>query len=304
MEVLADYFEIVEPRIDSSIAFRSVRRIPSSALDAAIGAMASFDRRVALVDSAIDRLPAADRDQVRLVRAYLIGANRGGEALRQELELLQPMRDVADARWARNFAELLEHSYLHDTAESSDRVAAGWHAHDTGDYQRACELAERCLAGRARPVAALELRFEIAMRAGELHIAEQMFEEAVARYPRMRHRRLRLARLMLARGETALAEAEALAALRGGGLDADSVRYYLELCGECWLARDGVAQAVDVLNELDALYAESPDLWIMLARAHAVLGSREASLASLRRALAVHPGHAVAARLLQEWGGE
>ena len=86
MEYLADYFQMVVPRVDDSAAFVLTKAIPAGVLQRAITYDFTLEEKVELMDRALARLPAHDRHFVELARLRLHGLRNDSRALRSEFE--------------------------------------------------------------------------------------------------------------------------------------------------------------------------------------------------------------------------
>jgi hypothetical protein len=105
MECLHEYFEIVEPRVDDSIAFLNIRPIPYEMLQVAanIRDTLEYAQQLDLMNRAIARLPEESRHHVALTRAVLVGHARGFEPMQAALDEIDGRYAIPDddVHWKR-----------------------------------------------------------------------------------------------------------------------------------------------------------------------------------------------------------
>jgi tetratricopeptide (TPR) repeat protein len=89
MEYLADYFDLIVPRVDDSAAFLFRRPIPPEVLRRAIAWDFTYEEQVQLMDGAIARLPEEDRFYVGLARIVLHFQQPDWDRLRREFAELE-----------------------------------------------------------------------------------------------------------------------------------------------------------------------------------------------------------------------
>jgi len=115
MEYLAEYFELVIPRIDDSAVFRYSKAIPQNILRRASEFDFSYEEQLELMDRAISRLSEEDRYYVKLARIYLQSQSREPAALQTELDRLHSQfREIA--------VDYTPHPYFQDMKRRLDSL--------------------------------------------------------------------------------------------------------------------------------------------------------------------------------------
>jgi tetratricopeptide (TPR) repeat protein len=181
MELLHDYFEVVEPRTDDSAAFLLTRPLPAEAVRAAAAVHTlPLASRLALMDAAIERLPPDSRCYVQLARAHLLGRERGYEAMRDALATIDPTSAGAtdQRQWVTYRAQM--QAVLDDLRIGLHR---GWQLLGTGDVAGALAIAESVPRNASQFDDAQVLRVHCLRRLGRLDDASRLIDAAISRRP-------------------------------------------------------------------------------------------------------------------------
>jgi len=294
MEYLADYFEIVAPRVDDSAVFFLAKAIPARVLQRAIDYDFSLDEQLALMDRALARLPAEDRHVVELARLMLRGKLSDGHALRVEL-------DDIEHRNAEHRDEPSWQTYLGQMRNYVDETD-GWQQRDRGDFPRTLELVAG-LISRGRRTSPILVMWATALVGLNRHAeAEPILREALQKRPRNGYAYIVMARVLADLGRLDEAEAELVRGILDRAAQGARPVDFLERLGGIWEKLLNVERATAVLDQLRRELAEEPEVWVLDARVHIFLGRRREAVLSLRKAVAVGLPPARCAKVRQQTG--
>ena len=277
MEYLADYFELVAPRVDDSALFRFAKRIPRAVLQRAIDYNFTQEEQMRLMDSAISRLPPDDRLYVQLARIVLRCGSADEAALRREL-------DELETRFNRSQSDYSCNPYFGDVRLYIDELE-GWRQKEAGNNERCLELADGIL--QRRPIPRIRtMRGCALIGLGRFVDAERELRTALETRPAFGFAYLELGRALMCQGRFADAEAVLLAGLRNPEAVEATPRHYLELLGEIWCERADPAQPENgTMAILRSEMPDNPEVWALDAVLHHYRGEYQAADASLRSAI-------------------
>ncbi len=296
MEVLQEYFELIEPKADDSAAFLLHQPLPAEAITAAATVHTRpFAERLALMDAAIARLPVGSRSYVQLARAHMLGAERGYEAMRQALESVSPVSsaDGEASTWPAYLAQM--QGVLEDLRVGLRR---GWELLSAGDAAAALTIAAAVTPDRSQYDDAQVLRAHCLRGLGRLAEAAQVIELAIGR--RGTDPAIWVEKAWLA-VETGDLEAAIGAARQGLGLAAASRQWQaacLDVLGDA-LARSG-RHGEAIAAGAEAVAALPDAVWIREHHAYNLLGAGRLADAetAARDILAMAPSSAHACSVL------
>ena len=251
MEYLAEYFELVAPRVDDSAVFLLRKAIPPTVLARAIRYDFTYQERLQLMDKAILRLAPEDRFYVKVARIVLQCGTADETLLRQELDGLETAFAKGDFGYSNN-------SYFEDVRNHIDELD-GWRQARAGNYQGALDLAQSLLSHRVTG-SVLILRGRALTGLGHYVEAEEALRAAMqnGRYPA--HAYLELARALSHQHRFDEAEAELLEAMSDRQEMRSNARALLHLLGDILVARDDRAKAEAVLTRLLGQYPDDPEI--------------------------------------------
>ncbi len=251
MEYLADYFDLVAPRVDDSAVFRLRSAIPERALRRAITYDFSFEEQQQLIESAIRRLQPEDRFYAELAGIVLRSKHVNGDLLRAELDALEQQFNERELGYTRN-------PYFEDVRISVD-MNDGWRQLALGNYERSLEIAENLLK-RGRDGWRFAMRGCALSRLGRYAEAEQDLRDALEMRPLSGYTYIELARSLLHQGRFDEAEA---GVLRGVGdkdaIDAGSGEY-LDVLKEVLTARNDPQKDAATMARLRIAIPDSQEL--------------------------------------------
>lgn len=294
MELLHDYFDLVEAKCDDSAVFRLTRPVPAGILTAAASTTLPAAQRIALIDAAIQRLPPTARRHVALARAYLIGQAHGYDAMRVALQDAESHpADSADQSWER---------YLADMRGTLEQLARGmgraWEAMNRGEVARAVAIAESVDRGEPEYYASLVVRAHGLRRLGRHDEAAAVVAEGIAQQSGRVEMWVERAWLEADGGvlPAAVESAQRAAALAGGDAKLraaalDVLAYALSLSGRHEEALDASLQALISLPATG---------WLLEHHAYALLraGRPDEALRAAEEALVHSPGSSLAKQLV------
>jgi len=276
MEYLADYFQIVAPRVDSSAGFLLTKAIPTQVLRRAIAHDFSLAEQLALMDRALERLPADDRHFVELARLKLQGKRNDSRALRDELDRIESRHAEAkeDHSWRSGLEEM---RIFVDEAE-------GWQQKELGNFARALELADSLIARRGKNSQLLVLRATALNGLARHAEAESILREALQFSHRNGYAYVVLAGLLVHLGRIDEAEGE----LVRGALDRSAFGTrpvnFLEMLANVWEKRPRAEQVAAVMDRLFREIPAEPEVWVLDAKVKRFVGMRREAALSLRKA--------------------
>lgn len=290
MEVLHDYFALVEAKVDDSAVFLLTAPVPPEALAAAARAHElPFDEQLALMDRALTRLPADATRHVELARAKLLADGRGYEALRDALGAIDaryPESDPGDPLWASN------RRGIHDLAARLrlDLVRA-WRLLQEGKHEEALAIADAIPESDPRAGDARVLRAQYLRQAGQREAAAEVLVQALRAHPRHASLLIEQAWLMFehARLGPAVEAAEAALACAATPDQRRFAQNVLEL------ALSGLGRHDDAIRAGEAAVSGTPaHPWIMLHHAQTLAraGRHDEARAMARRVLDLQPANA------------
>lgn len=294
MEYLADYFELVAPRVDYSAAFLLTKEIPESMLARAIAYDFSPDEQLNLMDGALARLAEQDRHFVALARLALLQGLGKPESLCAEFAAVERRYAAAasDENWqrdlekSRNFVEFIE----------------AQHSLAQGNFDRAIELADALIARQANLQDAYPLRANALLGSGRRDEAVAA-AEASCRLPLARGQgRLALARILCELHRADDAEALLLADLLDPALAVAQRRAVCDALCSIWQTRRRPEREDEVVAQLRRELPGEPEIELLAARSAFLRGDQQQALGCVRTALASKATWPRCAELLQPLG--
>jgi tetratricopeptide (TPR) repeat protein len=259
MEHLAEYFDLVVPRVDDSAVFRCREAIPPDVLQRAIDYDFSHDEKLLLMDQAIDRLPPEDRYYVELARIVLRFGKTHETGLRAELSRLRRRLDEARPDCASN----------HYFAEVSDYLdeLEGWRCKDGGDFERCLQLAEKAIAQRPT-IYSMTMRGIALRELGRCPEAVTQLREALELGPPPGYPSgdtyIELALTLSAQERYLEAEASLLRGLRDRNAGIPSARY-CDTLASIWSLTDAGSGKTALLDELHREFPQDPEFYALEA---------------------------------------
>lgn len=297
MEYLQDYFEIVEPRIDGSAAFRLTRAIPDSTLRIAARVHELPPAtQLALMDQAIRRLPERSRHYVALARANLIGQVQGYDSMRAAM-------DDIDARYATAGAEFLWDVYrgqMRRVLESlRNDLSKAWQLVQAGDVDEAMRMSEAFQPGSSRYGDALILRAHCLRRLKRHEEAEAVLHTAFALRPADSAVWVERAWLEFDVGDHAAAQASARHGLAVANESAEHRARCLDVLAQALSASGKHDEAIAAAAE--AVAGLPGTSWILAHHAQSLLGAGrfEEAAAVARELLTLTPSDEAAMYILE-----
>jgi tetratricopeptide (TPR) repeat protein len=299
MELLHDYFDLIEPKADDSAAFLLTRAVPDVVLEQAASAhRLPIENRIRLLDAAIGRMPEAARRHVALAKACMLGTEAGHEAMREALDAAArypPDPSERPAAWATNYGDMRR--LMEDL---SCGIAAAWSSLRAGEGEKALRIADRFLFGDPRHYEALVLRAHTLRVLGRLEEAQLVVRDGLDAHPgrcemwmekTWLHAAAEDFAAAVAAGQQAVAMATATPAMRAAALDA--LAYALSLHGRHEEAVATGAEALAVLPGVGWLLEHHA---FVLVRA----GRRADAVAAARMAVACEPNSPSARQVLED----
>jgi hypothetical protein len=241
MEHLADYFELVAPRVDDSAVFRYRKTIPAEVLQRAVAYDFSYEEQLKLMDDAISRLPEEDRFYVKLARIVLQYGKTDEIALRRELDQIEQRFNRSARNYSRN-------PYFADVRTQIDE-REGWRQISAGNYRRSLQLADTILA-RRRSTHTLTLRGRALIGLEHYSDAENDLRAALRMNPPTGFAYIELARALMHQDRLAEAEAQLLAGLRDRSAVNATSCHYLALLGSVWQLRNDPPHEAAIISQL------------------------------------------------------
>jgi tetratricopeptide (TPR) repeat protein len=278
MEYLAEYFELVVPRVDDSAVFQYQTAIPAEVLRRAVDYDFTNEEQLRLMDAAVRRLSADDRYYVQLAGVVLKSRLGQRAGLMQELEELQRRFNERPLHYSQN-------SYFEDVASYLNEVEA-WRLQGEGDFAGSLRLADDIVARRRNSYSLVLRGYALSglQRYGE---AEREFRAALEVGPCSGYCYVELARVLMLVGRLADAEAEVLRGLRDAAAIDASTKDYLEVLYSIWTKR---ATPPKERATMEALFRErpnDPEVWVLDGRLHHMSGDDESAARSWRRAIEI-----------------
>ena len=177
----------------------------------------------------------------------------------------------------------------------------GWKAFDSGDYQRAREIGERCLAlpGEATIYSRILLGFSL-LRLGDIAGAKRELEMIVAQSPQLLQARFLRVEIAIEEGRRGDAAREALEILQSGP-EESTIHWALCDLFRAWEGDRAAESHVAALTMLTGGLGQSPSFMTHLALAQFQAGDRPQAVANVKRALKVSPDYELAAGYLAQW---
>jgi tetratricopeptide (TPR) repeat protein len=274
MEHLADYFELIVPRVDDSAVFRFLAPIPQHVLRRAIDYDFSYDEQLALMDRAISRLAEEDRYYVQLARIVLQSEQASPATLRLEVDELESRFKQRDLRFSQN-------AYFDQVRDLLVQME-GWRALAEGDFERCLEVADKILA-QAPNNLIMTMRGNALNELGRYSEAEEQLRVALALAPRLGYTEIQLAYALAAQSRFGEAEAELLCAMRDPREDITLTDYF-EMLAVVWNNENAPGQKVTTMAMLHRQFPDNPEVWLLDARLHQLTGDSESARISLTRA--------------------
>lgn len=276
MEYLAGHFQLLAPRVDDSAAFLLTTPIPPAVLQRAIVYDFTHDEQLALMDRAIQRLPAGDRHFVEFARLLLRSRNHDYKGLRGEFESIERRHaeQKQDHDWAR---------YLESVRDFVDE-REGWQERESGNFARTLQLADGLIARGKGSTHILVMRATALMGLGRHAEAVPVLRETLNSGYRNGWAYIELARALAHLGRIDEAEDE----IERGLLDRLAVetrpRHFFEMLGHVWEHKPRPKQVADFMARLHRELPAEPELWVMEARVNLFVGKRREAAQSLRKA--------------------
>jgi tetratricopeptide (TPR) repeat protein len=257
MEYLADYFEIIAPRVDDSAVFLYRKAIPSDILRRAIDYDFTYQERLQLMDGAISRLSPEDRFYVQLARVILKNGNEDASVLRRELDDLETRFHQGDHGYSGN-------PYFENVRRAIDE-REGWRRNGEQNHARALELADGLLKRRLSG-SVLALRGSALLGLGRPMEAERDLRAALKFRPPSGYTYVDLARSLHYQERYDEAEAELLRGMADrDALDGTS-RDYLNMLGTVLSGRNDPSKDAPTLAWLRSELPDDPELSAIEAR--------------------------------------
>jgi len=291
MEFLADSFELVEPRADSSAAFALTRPIPAEKLRRAATYEFSHAEQCELMDRAIARVAERDRTYVELARLLLRAHHDDPGELLWRCDELADRPDPTGDGYRREVALVRQRLLERDAHQRLQR----------GDHVGARQAAERLLQADDQHASAWLLLAAAQHLAGEQREGDRALAEAQRRPFRGPAERLGGAKLLLQLERLDDAEQLLLTDLLADA-PPSPLRAHANLLGAVWDARRAPDAARRTLERLRAHLPAEPEVVVLAARVALLTGDRDAALAHMREAMALGLDDARCRELLQPLG--
>lgn len=277
MSYLADYFDIMVPRADTSAVFFLKCPIPSDVLQRAARYDFSHEEKLQLIDAAIARLPAPDRPTVRLAR--LIASTEQTSAASALADLAEQEKAHADLQtddlWSREARGVRCHLLEKD----------GWQQHRNHRHELVMQRADELIALGRRGWSVLSLRGSALRALGRLDEAEKDLTACLAANPHNCFSITEMAKLLVERGRFEEAAAELERGLRGPSVTSLEYRWYFEALGMAFFKSAQANWCSSVMENLRATFEGQPEYWVLHARILSYLGMRAQASTALDRAV-------------------
>ena len=280
MEYLAEYFEVLVPRVDCSIVFRCRKAVPESMLRRVVAYEFTHQEQLALIDGALQRLSEVDRHYVEQTRAVLLCRMKDWVAARRQLDDLdrRAPQYAGDRGWADGQAGVRSTLDEHE----------GWWHHSMQNWRRSLELADRLLAQRGLTAPLTVMKGAALLGLQKLTDAESVLRAGMTapRIPGYSYVYIVLAQCLKAQGRHAEATEMLLEGLttrqKTGG---PTVRDFADNLLEVWASKPDAPAVKKTLAGLRPSLANEPEFLVMEARCHAYLGDQRAAEQSLATAV-------------------
>jgi tetratricopeptide (TPR) repeat protein len=257
MEYLADYFEIIAPRVDDSAVFLYRKAIPPGILRRAIDYDFTYQERLQLMDSAISRLAPEDRFYVQLARIVLKNGNEDEAVLRRELDDLETRFHQGNHGYSGN-------AYFENVRQAIDE-REGWRQNGERNHARALELADGLLK-RRRSGSVLALRGSALLGLGRPREAEHALRAALKFRPPSGYIYTDLAWSLHCQERYDEAEAELLRGMADRDALGPTSRDYLNMLGTILIERNDPSKDTPTLARLRGELRDDPELSALEAR--------------------------------------
>jgi tetratricopeptide (TPR) repeat protein len=276
MEYLADYFELVVPRVDDSAVFRYHTAIPAEMLRRAAAYDFSYGEQSELMDRAIRRLPEEHRYYVQLA-GIVHRASRGDkDVLREELNHLQQ-------RFRNHGKGYTGNSYFEQVRSRIDELEA-WHCNQAGDFGRCLELADAALAQRPGTYT-MALRGCALIGLERYREAEEQLRKALDCRQPAACAYVELARALMYQERLQEAEMELLRGLHSYPADEIPSGYYLYVLKMIWRRDKSLPDKTDVIAMLRSTSPVDPEVWALDSWFQWKSGESDAAQLCLARAI-------------------
>jgi tetratricopeptide (TPR) repeat protein len=264
MEYLAEYFELVAPRVDDSAVFRYRSAIPENILQCAKNYDFSHEEQLQLIDGAISRLAEGDRYYVQLARVVLQFRRTHEAALRGELDELHQ-------RFQKTARDYSTNPYFDDVRHSLDELE-GWRCHGEGNYERCLHLASQVAARRRTSynVTMIGCALNGLARYRE---AEEQLRAALDLHPRAGYAYIELAQALAGQERFTDAETALLRGLRDNSTEPVPSQDYLDMFSYIWRRENSPENKIRVMAELHRALPDDPEVWVLEARLREMAGN-------------------------------
>lgn len=291
MEFLADSFELVEPRADSSAVFALTRPIPAEKLRRATAYEFSHPEQCELMDRAIARVAERDRTYVELARLLLRCGRDDAEQLLAHLDAVQQRPDPTAEGWPQEAARIRNRLLQSAANQCLHR----------DQLDRADAHAEQALQTDDRGTRALLVRAAVAHRQGRTADCERYLDRLIELpFPTLADR-LDSAKVLASCGRFTTGERLLVETL----LDPASQDPRRSVCNQLaalWEAQRNPQGAEVALERLRTHLPAEPEVEVLAARVALLGGDRDAALAHMRAAMALGLDDARCRELLQPLG--
>jgi tetratricopeptide (TPR) repeat protein len=265
MEYLADYFELVIPRIDDSAVFLYSKAIPPDILRRASEFDFSYEEQLELMDGAVSRLSEKDRYYVELARIYLQSQSGELATLQTELDRLHnEFREIA--------VDYTPHPYFEGIRRHLD-LLEGWNCNGEGHFERCLEVADRLLAGY-RDSYGMTLRGCALSGLRRYAEAEAQLTEALSSTSAPACAYLEMARVLFFQNRYAEAQAELLRGLPKFIAEQLVPTNYIDLLRLIWKADGPCRDRSAVIEQFREALPNEPEVWALDALWHEIAGDQ------------------------------
>jgi tetratricopeptide (TPR) repeat protein len=272
MEYLADYFELVIPRVDDSAVFLCRKAIPPDVLRRAAEYHFAEAEKVALMNAAISRLPSEHRYYVALAGIVLRSEMVDPATIREELDQLERQFQENGRNYSLN-------PYFGGVRNHID-VREGWHANGEGRFERGLELSGQILA-RERNSYNLTMRGCALFGLKRFKQAEEQLREALQLRPTAAWAYLELSRLLMSQNRLAEGEAVLLRGFPDYASEGLSSIQYLDYLSDIWTKEDPLTDKTTVMATLHRNLPGDPEVWVLDARRLVMAGDFTSARSSL-----------------------
>jgi tetratricopeptide (TPR) repeat protein len=257
MEYLAEYFELVIPRVNDSAVFHYRKAIPAEVLMRAIRYDFTDSERVELMGRAIARLPAAERCCAALAGLFL----------RMELGYQPDIRD--------DFDELQREFPIHEVDQKTRchfedvgghlRLVEGWYWNRRGEYAKSLEIADGLPEG-ARNGSTMTMRGVALRGLRRYDEAEEQLREALKQKPVPARAYMELAGTLIAQNRLREAEDELLRGLPSFVDDEIPSVEYLKYFGMIWDRENPLPDKTAIMAALEQALPGDPEVQLLNSR--------------------------------------